>query len=156
VTTDRTYYAVPDPTHPAQMTYWADSPHGLRPWPTKAHYGPVLYRNDVPVTGAGRRAWVADWFEHVRRPWHALIRDAVAADPHACQARFAAFTSRCCCCGRRLTDPSSKVYGIGPECRSGIPDDYLAHMAKAMGTCHASAVESILDVATSNPKEHTP
>lgn len=35
------------------------------------------------------------------------------------RATFGRITGRCGRCGRRLTDPTSKLAGIGPECRKG-------------------------------------
>ncbi len=32
-----------------------------------------------------------------------------------------------CECGKKLTNDTSKVYGIGPECRKGLPADVLAN-----------------------------
>ena len=36
-----------------------------------------------------------------------------------CRAVFGAVTGRCGCCGRTLTDPDSRMRGIGPECAKG-------------------------------------
>ncbi len=33
------------------------------------------------------------------------------------RAKFGQLTGKCGCCGRRLTDPRSKLIGIGPDCR---------------------------------------
>lgn len=37
--------------------------------------------------------------------------------PDTFRANYGTFTGKCGCCGRRLTDPESKLRGIGPECR---------------------------------------
>lgn len=37
-------------------------------------------------------------------------------DPDWYRAEFGRFTGRCGCCGKALTDPDSKMRGIGPEC----------------------------------------
>jgi hypothetical protein len=37
-------------------------------------------------------------------------------DPDQSQALFGKLTGRCGCCGKTLTDPNSKMRGIGPEC----------------------------------------
>lgn len=37
-------------------------------------------------------------------------------DPERCRVLFGQVTGRCGCCGRTLTDPNSKMRGIGPEC----------------------------------------
>ncbi|MBA3891797.1 MAG: hypothetical protein H0X64_14845 [Gemmatimonadaceae bacterium] len=122
------------------MTYWRRGAGGLlKQWPPKARYGPILLRSGVPagLAGQARQEWIAAWFERHSLPWHAAIRESIAADPDSGRARFAAFTSRCCMCGRHLTDPASKVYGIGPECRDGWSADVLAHMAELIARTHA-------------------
>jgi len=46
--------------------------------------------------------------------------DAILLDvagPDSYRAKFGQLTGKCGCCGRRLTDPKSKMLGIGPECR---------------------------------------
>jgi len=135
------YFAVIDPDDPERMTYWRRGPRGLKPWPQKATYGPVLRKSDVPAVlrGEARREWVRQWFGE-RRPWSEAVHEAIDADPDGCRARFAAFTSRCCCCGRALTDPASKTYGIGPECRDGVSADVLARMVEQIGRLHAAEV----------------
>jgi len=50
-----------------------------------------------------------------RVPAEALVRDA-----DELRANFGRFTGRCGCCGRRLTDPASKLRGIGPDCWAAI------------------------------------
>jgi Family of unknown function (DUF6011) len=32
---------------------------------------------------------------------------------------------RCCMCGKGLTTDESKVIGIGPECRKGLPKEFV-------------------------------
>lgn len=118
------YYAVPDPDDPSQMTYWRSARGGdLVPHPDKARYGPTLWKSPGPghihvvpaeLHGQARRNWVHHWYATVRAEWLQHVKAAIDADPDGCAARFAAFTTRCCCCGRRLTDPTSKTYGIGP------------------------------------------
>lgn len=138
------YFAVVDPSDPGRMTYWRSGKRGLKPWPAQARYGPVLYRSDVPadLSGTARREWIATWFAERSQPWHQAIREAIATDPDDCRARFAAFTSHCCMCGRGLTDPASKTYGIGPECRTGISSTTLARLAELVARAHALAVRS--------------
>ncbi len=138
------YYAVPAPDDPSQITYWRMSSkgqqHGLKPWPHKASYGPVLYSKDVPtgLCGQDRQDWITRWAADVRWPWHAAIRDAIASDVPAAAKRFADLTIRCCCCGRTLTEDYSKVVGIGPECRSGVDPSALAHyLTPQVGRIHA-------------------
>lgn len=36
------------------------------------------------------------------------------------RAEFGRLAGRCGCCGKTLTDPDSKMRGIGPECIKGI------------------------------------
>jgi Family of unknown function (DUF6011) len=44
-----------------------------------------------------------------------ILRDLSKEDTY--RANYGRFTGKCGCCGRRLTDPESKLRGIGPECR---------------------------------------
>jgi hypothetical protein len=37
-----------------------------------------------------------------------------------CREAFGQVVGRCGCCGRALTDPDSKMRGIGPECIKGM------------------------------------
>ncbi|MBB4931410.1 hypothetical protein F4561_002230 [Lipingzhangella halophila] len=137
------YYAVPDPNDPDQMTYWRRDHRGrIAPWPSKARYGPALYRSDVPegLTPPEKNQWVTDWFRTHRHPWDDAVHTTITTDPDTCRARFAVFTTRCCSCGRTLTDPESKSYGIGPECRTGVPEDVLARLAVLVGQAHAQAL----------------
>jgi hypothetical protein len=138
------YYAVPDPAGDA-ITYWRRNRRGgIDPWPTRARYGPRLLTRDVPrrLTGRARREWVNTWYATVHAPWHDAISAAITTDPDTARARFAAFTSRCCWCGRHLTDNASKVYGIGPDCRHGLPAELLADMARAVGRLHAQTLHA--------------
>lgn len=41
-------------------------------------------------------------------------------EPAYFQAEFGKLTGRCGCCGRGLTDPDSKMRGLGPECAKGL------------------------------------
>ncbi|QKW15457.1 DUF6011 domain-containing protein [Verrucosispora sp. NA02020] len=135
------YFAVPDPTNPRQITYWRRTSGRLKPWPAKARYGPVLYRTDLPegLKGQAQQEWIIRWHRQHTFPWHEAIRAAVDSDPTGCAARFAAFTTRCCQCGKQLHDPTSKTYGVGPDCRDGWPDAVLALMVEAVGRAHAAA-----------------
>lgn len=138
------YFAVPDPSDPARMTYWRRSNGRLQPWPAKARYGPALYRSDLPdgLDPQQRQQWIAAWAREHSLPWHAAVRAAIDADPDGCAARFAALTTRCCRCGKQLRDPASKAYGVGPDCRDGWPDTLLAAMAEAVGRAHADVLVS--------------
>lgn len=137
----RTHYvAVPDPADPTRITYWRRTGGKLTPWPAKARYGPVLYRTDLPagLSPQQRQEWIAAWYRQHSYPWHDQVSAAVDADPDGCAARFAAFTTRCCQCGKVLRDPESKTYGVGPDCRQGWPDAVLAAMVEAVGRAHAT------------------
>jgi len=137
-----TYYAVPDPTNPSAMTYWRRDRRGrLAPWPPRARYGPTLTPADIPdhLAGQDRREWISDWARAHLWPWHEAVHAAIDADPDGCAARFAAMAARCCRCGRALTDPESKTYGIGPECRRDVPAELLTALAGAVARAHASA-----------------
>jgi hypothetical protein len=135
------YYAVADPGDRAMVTYWrvAPSRYGRRltAWPPRARYGPRLLRSEVPPASdrEGRAAAIAA-HSAAGRAWHAAVVQELARDVAAAAARFALLRTRCCCCGRPLTDPASKTYGIGPECRQGLPDVWLAAMADAVRRAH--------------------
>ena len=44
----------------------------------------------------------------------------IADDPEIYQAMYGQWWGRCGCCGRTLTDPDSKMRGIGPECAKAL------------------------------------
>ncbi|MEU6929017.1 DUF6011 domain-containing protein [Streptomyces sp. NPDC046374] len=139
------YYAIPDPDDPGTMTYWrrirTDRKNALTGWPAKAWYGPpVPRRSDVPVDDAERAAFVAAWSQ-ARRAYLDRIVGTIAEDQVTAGRRFAEFRIRCCRCGRALKDETSKTYGIGPECRSGIPAAVLArYLTPEVGRIHAQAL----------------
>src|SRR6478609_8713174 len=113
-----------DPANPEAVSYWRRSarrPDQFDPWPRGTRYGPRLERADIPA-GLGSleaQQWVREWYRTIGVPWHAAVEQAIQDDPGGCAARFARLTSRCCWCGRRLTDATSRVYGVGPDCRDG-------------------------------------
>ncbi|MET9321926.1 DUF6011 domain-containing protein [Streptomyces sp. NPDC003038] len=139
------YYAIPDPDDADVMTYWRRTrtarTNALKPWPTRAWYGPkVPRRSEVPMDRLARAEFVAAWSTS-RRAYLDQVVAVIAADPVAAGRRFADFGIRCCQCGRPLSDDTSKAYGIGPECRSGIPADVLArYLTPQVGRIHAAAV----------------
>lgn len=140
------YFAVVDPSDAGRMTYWRRTDRGIAPWPVRARYGPRLTRTDLPadLRHTARHArrlqeYVRDWHRQHTVPWHQAVCDAIDADPQGCAARFAAFTIRCCYCGRKLTDPASKTYGIGPDCRDGELPEVLTAFTEAVGRAHAAA-----------------
>jgi hypothetical protein len=132
------YYAVLDPDRPATMTYWRARDGVLRPWPAKAHYGPPrLLKRDAPTDQTAKATWMRTWIDGYRA-WHQRVGDAIRCDRDACRARFAAFAIRCADCGRPLTDATSKTFGIGPECRRGYSEAWLAeHFTPLVATAHA-------------------
>lgn len=139
------HYAVHAPDDHGQITYWRISTkgrsHGLKPWPAKASYGPVLLVQDIPqeLRGQQRQDWVTRWTAEVHRPWHTAIRDAITTDLAGAAKRFADLTTRCCCCGRSLTDEYSKCVGIGPDCRSGTdPADLARYLTPQVCRAHAA------------------
>jgi hypothetical protein len=126
------FYAVPDPRPGVdEMTYWRARPGRFGAWPNKARYGPTLTREDLPEGMDPRsdegQAFIQRWMEREHAPYWSAIVKSIAADPIAAQHRFADFTVRCCDCGKKLTNDLSKVYGIGPECRKGLPQEVLAN-----------------------------
>lgn len=113
-----TYYAVPDPDT-GDMTYWMRTGRGeLKAWPTR--------RYDTRLCG---KPYV----------WMAAIRGAIEANPDVARARFAAFTSHCCICGKFLTDEASKVWGIGPDCRQKVSADFADACAGEIARLHGLA-----------------
>jgi hypothetical protein len=143
------YYAVPDPRDGVdEITYWRrkDKGRNKRPsfeaWPLKTHYGPRLTRKDLPEGMTPRtdegEAFIRDWYENTGFPYRAAILEAIADDPVAAGKRFAEWALRCCMCGKVLTRDDSKVYGIGPECRKGMPKALLDnYFPPQVGKAHA-------------------
>ncbi|MFF4388532.1 DUF6011 domain-containing protein [Streptomyces sp. NPDC001552] len=136
------YYAIYDPDDQTTVIYWrrilTDKSNGLKAWPSKAWYGPPLpRRSEIPTDRAERDAFAAAW-RKTRQAYIDRVVAALAADPIAAGRRFAEFGIRCCICGRALRDALSKSYGIGPECRSGIPALTLArYLTPLVGQAHA-------------------
>ncbi|ACU71814.1 hypothetical protein Caci_2905 [Catenulispora acidiphila DSM 44928] len=115
------YYAVPDPDDPTTTTCWRvkdDSGGALAASPSGAHYGPALYKRDLPkgLRGRERGEWITAWYQTVRHPWDRKVREAIAADPEAAGLRFAEYTHHCCRCNQPLTVPASQAAGLGPDC----------------------------------------
>jgi hypothetical protein len=115
------YFAVPDPDDPATITCWRvkdDSGRALTPSPSGAHFGPTLYRRDVPkgLKGRDRVLWVNAWYVEVRGPWDRKVREAIAADSETAGLRFAEHTDHCCRCNQPLTVAASQAMGVGPDC----------------------------------------
>lgn len=146
------YFAVLDPQQPDRMTYWRRTNGLLKPWPLKAKHGPILWTKPGPghvhvtppgLSGEQRREWVRGWYATVRGAWMRQVQDTIAADPSGCARRFAEFAIRCCVCARALTEDFSKVVGVGPECRHGVPADVLAaFMTPQVAKVHAEEAQS--------------
>lgn len=147
------YYAVLDPrTDTDEMTYWRmkTTKRGscsFGPWPTKARYAPSLYIKDLPdgisAQSQEGRYYAKAWYRSVFATYHATIVGDILSDPIAAGQRFADWAVRCCCCGRALTNDLSKVYGIGPECRKGLPSEVLANYYRPnVGRLHATVINS--------------
>lgn len=133
------YYAVTDPDNAATMTYWRAKNGRLTAWPAKAWYGPPkLFKRDAPADRDAKRAWYTAWADSWAA-WATRVRTGLEAEPHAALRRFAQFAIRCCQCGRVLTDDTSKVYGIGPDCRRGVSTEFLAAvMTPQVAAIHAA------------------
>lgn len=122
------YYAVPDPDDDTTMTYWRVRAGVRTRWPAKAWYGPGRpLRADAPGPKGSPAyvAWMHGHFERMR-DWNSRVGALLAQDPAAAARRFAELSTRCCACGRALTDEKSKVFGLGSECRTGIRTAALA------------------------------
>ncbi|QSE72198.1 DUF6011 domain-containing protein [Rhodococcus sp. PSBB049] len=126
------YYSIRDP-HDGSVTHWCrpEKQAILKAWPTKANPGPKLYAKDVPK-GEGRIPFMREWNDTVAIPYAQAVHAAIMTDPVQAGARFAAWCTRCCLCGKTLTDPASKCYGVGPECRRIFDDEDLEWLANAM------------------------
>lgn len=139
---DAGYYAIPDPDGAHAITYWrrvrTARTDDLRAWPPKSWYGPPIpSRADIPEGRLERAEFAIAWAT-ARRAYMAKVVAAITAEPVAAGRRFAAFGIRCCKCARVLSDDRSKTYGIGPECRRGIPDKVLArYCTPQVGRIHA-------------------
>lgn len=59
----------------------------------------------------------SDELGRVYRDEQTEVYAQILADPQAAQTKFAAETTHCYACGRRLTDAVSRELGIGPDCR---------------------------------------
>lgn len=136
------YYAVLDPDNPTTVSYWRRTTSGrntgLKPWPAKAWYGPAVpLRKDVPQDPADRDRCVTAWRDD-RRAYLGQVVAAITAGPEAAARCFAALSTRCWSCGRALHDATSKLYGIGPECRDGMDPAALArYCTPEVGRAHA-------------------
>lgn len=137
------YYAVLDPADPDTMTYWRARAGRLTAWPAKAWHGPArLLRRDAPAGQGARIEWMRDW-QNTYEAWLQLLDAALLADPGTARKQFAELTVRCCQCGRALTDDTSKVLGIGPDCRGGFSPEALAALfMPPVATAHAAEVHA--------------
>jgi|SRR5829696_5868288 len=119
---------------------WRDVPGGYYALPIfgdndETEFGYVLYERRVPrTTSTGRTIGGHRW----RRALVAaegvdmaeLLADdlddeqfdvgCILRDPDYYRAELGRLTGKCGWCGRRLTDPDSKMCGMGPECARGI------------------------------------
>ncbi|WP_326814056.1 DUF6011 domain-containing protein [Streptomyces sp. NBC_01763] len=144
---DEGYYAVLDPDGQETITYWrrvrTAKVDALKAWPAKAWYGPPIpRRSEVPTDRAERDKFVAAWSER-RRVYVGKVVAAITSGPEVAGRCFADFRSRCCMCGRALRDNTSKTYGIGPECRSGMDPAVLArYCTPEVGWVHAKALKA--------------
>ncbi|MEV6790877.1 DUF6011 domain-containing protein [Streptomyces sp. NPDC051320] len=135
------HYAVLDPSNPDAMTYWRSKNGRLIAWPAKAWHGPARpLRRDAPVDHAERIAWMRAWHESYR-VWLQTLHMALQTDPGSARRRFADLTVRCCQCGRPLRDDTSKVIGIGPDCRGGLSPEALAALfMPPVAAAHAASL----------------
>lgn len=137
------YYAVLDPHTVGTMTYWrrvrTAKADALRTWPAKAWHGPpVPRRADLPELREDRDRFVADW-QATRRKYLGEVIASIADRPEVAARCFAALCIRCWSCGRPLHDKTSKVVGIGPDCREGMDPAVLArYCTPEVATAHAA------------------
>lgn len=48
--------------------------------------------------------------------WLQVVVDAILGDVAGTRGLFVEISGKCYICGRRLTDPASKMRGVGPDC----------------------------------------
>ncbi|MGH3795904.1 MAG: DUF6011 domain-containing protein [Pseudonocardiaceae bacterium] len=132
------YYAITDPFESNRVTCWRQSERGLAVWPAKARVGPIskVAGVDQPKGSDERRRGVLALHER-QRDYLAAVRNRIAEDLTDAGARFSTLHTRCCGCGKTLTDPKARFYGIGPECGAKLPDDVLAGLARRVGEMFA-------------------
>ncbi len=142
------YFAIPDPLDPGKVSYWYQVDKGrdvgkLKPWPPRRSRWGRLREADVPfsrtLTPGEYREFVNAHFAKVAAV-RGQAKTAIAQDPAAASARFAALTTRCCYCGKALSDQRSKVYGIGPDCRTDVAPAVLAAAMEAVRAAHGEAL----------------
>ena len=154
-TPEASYFAVTGHYYRAGLTklhYWYRVRTGrdtgcIKPWPPRrSHFG-RLYTKDIPDAEWCREVfdctpdeWVHFYFADVRDVAQDALTE-IREHPEQAAARFAALQSHCCCCGKGLRDERSKAYGIGPECRAGLPPGVLARLSELTARQHAAAVQ---------------
>ena len=82
-----------------------------------------------------------DAYNRVLLDWGIRLREELARDPAAAAERFARLTTRCFWCARTLTDPKSKLLGMGPDCRRSMKLDDAAlvgHFTPGIAAAHAA------------------
>lgn len=124
------HYAIEDPFDPQRHTTWRVKDGKFEAWPTRVRVGPITAVRwaDCPRYGSDRERFIrAAWAR--QHEYHADVKAAIKADPEAASARFSVQTVCCCVCNRKLTDPESVGYGIGPECRRWMPAEHRAAIA---------------------------
>ncbi len=138
------YFATPDPLDAGKVSYWYRAQTGLiQPWPPRRSRWGQLLKADVPfdkvLTPGEYREFVNAHFAKVAAA-RGQAKTVIEQDPAAASARFAAFTTRCCYCGKALSDQRSKVYGIGPDCRGDVAPAVLAAAMEAVRAAHGEAL----------------
>jgi hypothetical protein len=116
----------------------------IRPWPPQRTSFGTLRQADVPEALRDRwgtsdpalREFKARYFAECRAIRQAA-ETAIREHPEEAAALFAELNSACCCCGRALTDEYSVIYGIGPECRAGLPPEVLTRLGDRTARKHA-------------------
>lgn len=122
------YYAAIDPADPTTVTYWRSRSGIVSVWPKRAWYGPARpLKRDAPADADERIVWLREW-QAGYLSWLQDVHAVIDQDPAAARHRFAELSTRCCLCGRPLTDSRSKVLGVGPDCREGLSEEMLAQL----------------------------
>ncbi|MGA5496677.1 DUF6011 domain-containing protein [Streptomyces cinereoruber] len=140
------YYAVLDPDDPGTVTYWHRVRNAkrdvLQAWPPRASYGPRAPMR-LPADPHARFEAAKEWWEE-RRAYLDRVVAAIHEAPEAAARCFADLNVRCWNCGRALRDETSKVVGIGPDCRSGLDPATLArYCTPEVGRAHAEHLAAL-------------
>ena len=142
------YFAVVDPLDASTMTYWRRIESGKRAGhivEADARYSKSIKDSDVPFPrgSAEAKAFIHAHFQRVRAARAAILAE-IQADEAIAAVRFAQSCDRCFKCGRSITDPESRVRGVGPECFDSLAIEHRNHVARVTAEHHAAKIAGAL------------